>query len=120
MRVGLLTRFWGSLGMALGVSLLFLGFLGLLVFFLAVGMLVAGWWPGGRPPAWDEGRAIPWPRPGEREEEEEEEEGEPRARPEDFVQREMEEEAPAAGGAGAAEPAGRAGEVPRKRKRRRR
>jgi hypothetical protein len=122
MRVGLLTRFWGSLGMALGVSLLFLGFLGLLVFFLAVGMLVAGWWPGGRPPAWDEGRAIPWPRPGEGEEEEEEEEGEPTARPEDFVGRkaeeEEEEEVPAAGGAGAAA-AGQGGEARRKRKRRR-
>jgi hypothetical protein len=65
MRVGLLTRFWGTLGMALGVSLLFLGFLGLLVFFLALGMLIAGWWPGGRPPAWEEGRAIPWPKPGD-------------------------------------------------------
>jgi hypothetical protein len=66
MRVGLLTRFWGTLGMALGVSLLFLGFIGVLVFFLAIGLLIAGWWPGDRPPAWEEGEAVPWPAPGER------------------------------------------------------
>jgi hypothetical protein len=65
MRTGLLTRFWGTLGMALGVSLLFLGFIGVLVFILALGILFAGWWPGGRPPAWEAGKAIPWPRPGE-------------------------------------------------------
>jgi hypothetical protein len=66
MRVGLLTRFWGSLGMALGVA----GLLGLILFtlawFLYFGLLVAGWIPGGRPPAWAEGKAIPWPTPGEK------------------------------------------------------
>jgi hypothetical protein len=82
MRVGLLTRFWGTLGMALGVSLLFLGFLGLLVFFLALGMLIAGWWPGGRPPAWEEGRAIPWPKPGE---EPEPDDSDRPAEPEEFA-----------------------------------
>lgn len=65
MRVGLLTRFWGTLGMALGVSMLFLGFIGVLVFVLAIGLLILGAWPGGRPPAWDAGVAIPWSRPGE-------------------------------------------------------
>jgi hypothetical protein len=65
MRTGLLTRFFGSLGMALGVSVIFLGPLGVIVFSLALGLLILGRWPGGRPPAWDEGRAIPWPRPGE-------------------------------------------------------
>ena len=40
MRTGLLTRFWGTLGMALGVSLLFLGFIGVLVFILALGLLI--------------------------------------------------------------------------------
>lgn len=65
MRVGLLTRFWGTLGMALGVSMLFLGFIGVLVFVLAVGLLILGAWPGGRPPAWEAGVAVPWPRPGE-------------------------------------------------------
>jgi hypothetical protein len=67
MRVGLLTRFWGSLGMALGVSILFLGVIGLLVFFLAIGLLIAGLWPRGRPHAWEEGRAVPWPAPGQEE-----------------------------------------------------
>jgi hypothetical protein len=70
MRTGLLTRFWGTLGMALGVSILFLGFVGVLVFILVLGILFAGWWPGGRPPAWEAGKAIPWARPGEEPEEE--------------------------------------------------
>lgn len=65
MRAGLLTRFWGSLGMALGVSVLFLGFLGLAFYILALGMLIGGWWPGGRPAAWEAGAAVPWLRPGE-------------------------------------------------------
>ena len=51
--------------MALGVSLLFLGFIGVLVFILALGLLIVGAWPGGRPAAWEAGRAIPWPKPGE-------------------------------------------------------
>jgi len=65
MRAGLLTRFWGTLGMALGVSLLFLGFVGVLAFVLALGLLIAGVWPGGRPAAWEAGKAIPWPKAGE-------------------------------------------------------
>jgi hypothetical protein len=65
MRVGLLTRFWGTLGMALGVSLLFLGIVGVLAFFIVLGLLIAGLWPGGRPPAWEAGVAVPWPKPGE-------------------------------------------------------
>ena len=67
MRVGLLTRFWGTLGMALGVSLLFLGLLGVLLFFAVIGLMIAGWWPGGRAPAWDAGKAVPWPAPGQQE-----------------------------------------------------
>ncbi len=65
-RVGLLTRFWGTLGMALGVALVFLGslgFLGLLIWFAALGMMYIGFFPGGRPPAWAAGVAIPWPKP---------------------------------------------------------
>lgn len=65
MRVGLLTRFWGTLGMALGVSLLFLGLLGVLLFFVVIGLIIAGWWPPGRPPAWKAGEAVPWPAPGQ-------------------------------------------------------
>jgi hypothetical protein len=64
MRVGLLTRFWGSLGMALGaVSFLFFQFA--LLWFVFAGLLFVGWVPGGRPPAWAAGEAIPWPAPGE-------------------------------------------------------
>jgi hypothetical protein len=68
MRTGLLTRFWATLGMALGVSLILLGPLGqvgLVMWFAIVGLILAGWWPGGRPPAWAAGAAIPWPKPGE-------------------------------------------------------
>lgn len=67
MRVGLITRFWGTLGMALGVSLILLPFAQLLlvIWFLAIGILLLGRWPGGRPPAWDAGVAIPWTKPGE-------------------------------------------------------
>ena len=84
MRVGLLTRFWGSLGMALGVSILFLGLLGMLVFFVAVGALIAGVWPGGRPPAWAAGEAVPWPVPGQEDETEPEDPDRP-ADPEEFA-----------------------------------
>jgi hypothetical protein len=84
MRVGLLTRFWGTLGMALGVSLLFLGLIGVLVFFIVIGLLIAGWWPGDRPPAWEEGRAVPWPAPGQAAEEEADDSDRP-AEPEEFA-----------------------------------
>lgn len=68
MRTGLLTRFMGSLGMALGVGVLLLGPLGppaVILYALTLGLLFIDRWPGGRPPAWDEARAIPWPKPGE-------------------------------------------------------
>ena len=68
MRTGLLTRFWASLGMALGAALLLLGVFGLMalvLWFAALGLMLAGWWPGPRPPAWEAGVAIPWLRPGE-------------------------------------------------------
>lgn len=66
MRTGVLSRFWASLGMALGVATL----LGLLLFtllwFIYFGLLLLGKVPGGRPPAWAAGEAIPWPTPGEK------------------------------------------------------
>jgi hypothetical protein len=67
MRTGLLTRFWATLGMAFGVSLLLVpfGIIGLVLWFAAVGLMLAGWWPRPLPPAWAAGEAIPWPRPGE-------------------------------------------------------
>jgi hypothetical protein len=65
LRTGLLTRFWGSLGMALGaVSFLFPQFA--VLWFIYLGLLIAGWVPGGRPPAWPAGEAIPPPSPGEK------------------------------------------------------
>jgi hypothetical protein len=73
MRTGLLSRFWGSLGMALAIALILLGSFGLLLtvmWFAVLGLRFAGWAPGGRPPAWDEGVAVPWepaPMPAERE-----------------------------------------------------
>jgi hypothetical protein len=66
MRTGLLSRFWGSLGMAMGAAALLLLVQFTLIWFLYFALLVAGWVPGGRPPAWAAGEAIPWPTPGER------------------------------------------------------
>jgi hypothetical protein len=65
MRTGLLTRFWATLGMALGASLILLpfGILGVVIWFAALGLMLGGWWPGPRPPAWAAGEAIPWMRP---------------------------------------------------------
>jgi len=66
MRLGLLSRFWGSLGMALGIAVL-LGFVILaIVWFFYLGLLYLGFLPGSRPPAWEAGEAMPWPTPGER------------------------------------------------------
>jgi hypothetical protein len=68
MRVGLLTRASGSLGIALGASMILIlpiAVLGLLVWMGYVGLTFVGKVPGGKPPAWDAGKAIPWPRPGD-------------------------------------------------------
>jgi F0F1-type ATP synthase membrane subunit c/vacuolar-type H+-ATPase subunit K len=65
MRVGLLTRFMGVLGMIVGV--LFIIPLGsslpvVQAFWLvALGVLFLGRWPAGQPPAWVTGEAQPWP-----------------------------------------------------------
>ena len=68
-----MTRFVGSLGVGLGVAAIFIpplvllpavlwaGYLGYL------GLLFIDRAPGGRPPAWAAGEAIPWPRPGDEE-----------------------------------------------------
>ncbi len=66
MRTGLLSRFWGSLGMALGVAALLLLVQFTLIFFIYFGLVLIGKLPGGRPPAWAAGEAIPWPSPGEK------------------------------------------------------
>lgn len=66
MRTGLMGRFWSSLGMALGVAIIFGLFPLALIWFLYVALLIGGWVPGGKPPAWDAGEAVPWPTPGEK------------------------------------------------------
>lgn len=67
MRTGLLTRFWGSLGMALGAVSFFPVFFQFAVLWFAyLGLLIIGRVPGGRPPAWAAGEAVPWPTPGEK------------------------------------------------------
>jgi hypothetical protein len=65
MRVGLLSRFWGSLGIALGVAAALGLFQFTLLWFIYFGLLACGWVPRGRPPAWAAGEAVPWPTPGE-------------------------------------------------------
>ena len=69
MRVGLLTRFFATLGMALGASLILiqpqLSLLALMIWFAWLGFTILNRTPRGRPPAWEAGEAIPWPRPGE-------------------------------------------------------
>jgi len=66
MRTGLLTRFWGSMGMAVGVAVLLLTPFFATLWFVYLGFLILGFVPGGRPPAWAAGEAVPWPTPGER------------------------------------------------------
>lgn len=64
MRVGLLTRFMGVLGIMAGVFLAFPFFSIPIVqafWLLALGALFFGRFPNGIPPAWETGRAEPWP-----------------------------------------------------------
>jgi hypothetical protein len=70
LRAGLLTRFLGSLGMALGASMILIlpvALLATVAWTAYLGFLFLGRVPGGRPPAWEAGVAIPWPRQGEEE-----------------------------------------------------
>lgn len=65
MRAGLLTRFLGVLGM-LSAALFVFPLGGPLpvvqcFWFAALGVLIAGRWPGGDPPAWGVREAVPWP-----------------------------------------------------------
>ena len=65
MRVGLLTRFLGYLGIIAGV-LTIIPLVPIPVveayYLLALAYLFSGRWPNGVPPAWASGRAEPWPR----------------------------------------------------------
>lgn len=69
MRVGLLTRFFGTLGMALGAAVVFIvpavALITIVAWFLYLGLIILDRVPGARPPAWATGEAVPWPRPGE-------------------------------------------------------
>lgn len=66
MRAGVLPRYMGYVGIAIGA----LGFLPILpyvsvileiVWLPAIGLLFLNRWPGGRGPAWETGEPIPWP-----------------------------------------------------------
>ena len=67
MRVGLLSRFWGALGMAIGAASIFGLFQLGIIWFIYFGLLVAGRLPGGQGPLPGQpDEAVPWPSPGER------------------------------------------------------
>jgi hypothetical protein len=68
MRVGLLSRLWGALGMAFGLFLIipvFPPIPGLVLWFAVLGLMFLGLWPRPLSPAWEAGEAIPWTRPGD-------------------------------------------------------
>lgn len=66
MRVGLLTRFMGVLGIISGAALVLLPQNPIVVFWLlALAVLLARRWPQGTPPAWESGTAVPWPSAAE-------------------------------------------------------
>jgi hypothetical protein len=66
MRVGLVTRWLGVVGILTGI-LIFLPIGGATLevvpafWLVAIGILYAGKWPNGQPPAWESGEARPWP-----------------------------------------------------------
>jgi hypothetical protein len=67
MRVGLLTRFLGVLGIMVGALILLSSVFGASSFFiqalwlLLLGVTLLGRAPAGLPPAWQSGEAMPWP-----------------------------------------------------------
>jgi hypothetical protein len=69
MRVGLLTRFMGYLGIF--VAVLQMGFIPTPIpvvqcfWLFGLAYLVSGRWPAGIPPAWRTGQAVPWPTSAE-------------------------------------------------------
>jgi MFS family permease len=72
MRVGLLTKFLGILGIVVG-ALYVLGMLFplgtdviRLFWLIAVGLVILGWWPGGRGPTWSTGVAEEWLSPAQK------------------------------------------------------
>jgi len=62
MRVGLLSKLFGYLGIVAGAMLVVFPLPVVQVFWLAgIGLLLLGRFPGGDPPAWRTGKAEPWP-----------------------------------------------------------
>jgi hypothetical protein len=64
MRVGLLTRFMGYLGIFAGILVLFVITPVPVIqayWLISIGYLISGRWPSGLPPAWRSGHAEPWP-----------------------------------------------------------
>jgi hypothetical protein len=64
MRAGLLTRFMGYLGVIAGILVLFVITPVPIVqayWLIGLGVLFAGRWPSGMPPAWETGRVERWP-----------------------------------------------------------
>jgi hypothetical protein len=70
MRVGLLTKFLGYIGLASAAASLFLigsapALLIEVFWLLSTAYLLWGRWPSGDPPAWKTGEAVPWPSSAE-------------------------------------------------------
>jgi hypothetical protein len=64
MRVGLLTRMLGYIGIASGAMMVLFPLPIVQIFWLgAFGFVLLGRWPGGELPAWTTGEAVPWPTP---------------------------------------------------------
>jgi hypothetical protein len=64
MRVGLLTRMLGYIGIACGALMVLVPLPIVQIFWLgALGFVLLGRWPGGDLAAWESGRAVPWPTP---------------------------------------------------------
>lgn len=64
LKVGLLTRFMGILGVIVGALAVFQLDAPQIVrgiWLVFLGLLISGRYPGGSPPAWETGRAEPWP-----------------------------------------------------------
>jgi len=62
MRVGLLTRFMGYVGMLAAVVIIIPTLIVVEAYwFIALALLLIGRWPTGNPPAWESGEARPWP-----------------------------------------------------------
>lgn len=63
-RTGLIHKTAGTIGMAIGAIQIFvppqIGMMILVLWFGYIAVLLSGRLPGGRPPAWEEGVAIPW------------------------------------------------------------